>query len=275
MTMKYWLGAGIAAAAGIGLYTLQAKAADLGGNCCADLEERLAELEATTARKANRKVRLIISGEVSKALLLHDIDGLPGADKLRVIDNPNSGTKLRFSGDAKISPSAKAGFTVEIGIDETAGNLLGVGSLIDDMTVRHSNVWVETALGKFTVGRGSTATDGITEIDLANTNIASLPMSVEPLWTQSGIPGLGLGIVNPVGFDGGRANIVRYDTPNFGGFVASASCGGRCRLSRREPRCVRGFRHDDTRRVGLGPSRIDRPVPQWLRWPAGQASDLG
>lgn len=226
MTMKYWLGAGIAAAAGIGLYAFQAKAADLGADGIGDLEERVATLESEVARKGNRRVRLVISGEVSRALMWHDIDGLPGADKLRVIDNPNSGTKLRFSGDAKISPSAKAGFTVEIGIDETAGNLLGVGSLIDDMTVRHSNVWVETALGKFTVGRGSTATDGITEIDLANTNIASLPMSVEPLWTQSGIPGLGLGIVNPVGFDGGRANIVRYDTPNFGGFVASASWGG-------------------------------------------------
>ncbi len=31
-------------------------AADLGGDCCADLEERIAELEATTARKGNRKV---------------------------------------------------------------------------------------------------------------------------------------------------------------------------------------------------------------------------
>ena len=34
-----------------------AKAADLGGDCCADLEERVAELEATTARKGNKKVR--------------------------------------------------------------------------------------------------------------------------------------------------------------------------------------------------------------------------
>src|SRR5215831_8130585 len=32
-----------------------AKAADLGGDCCADLEERVAELEATTARKATAR----------------------------------------------------------------------------------------------------------------------------------------------------------------------------------------------------------------------------
>ena len=30
-----------------------AKAADLGGDCCSDLEERVAELEATTVRKVN------------------------------------------------------------------------------------------------------------------------------------------------------------------------------------------------------------------------------
>src|SRR2546425_88950 len=30
------------------------RAADLGGDCCADLEERVAELEATTARKGNK-----------------------------------------------------------------------------------------------------------------------------------------------------------------------------------------------------------------------------
>jgi hypothetical protein len=33
--------------------SVSAKAADLGGSC-ADLEERVAELEATTARKGNR-----------------------------------------------------------------------------------------------------------------------------------------------------------------------------------------------------------------------------
>jgi hypothetical protein len=40
--------------------SVSAQAADLGGDCCADLEERVAELEATTARKGNRKVKLEI-----------------------------------------------------------------------------------------------------------------------------------------------------------------------------------------------------------------------
>jgi hypothetical protein len=50
---------GIVIAMGLGAtVTTPAIAADLGGNCCADLEERIAELESTTARKGNRKVSL-------------------------------------------------------------------------------------------------------------------------------------------------------------------------------------------------------------------------
>ena len=52
--------------------SVSAKAADLGGDCCADLEERVAELEATTARKGNRKVSLTVSGWVNEAIFAWD-----------------------------------------------------------------------------------------------------------------------------------------------------------------------------------------------------------
>ncbi|MCG8562955.1 MAG: hypothetical protein MI824_24405, partial [Hyphomicrobiales bacterium] len=58
----------IAAAAGLfagGLALTPAQAADLGGDCCADLEERVAELEATTVRKGNRKVSVKLSGQIN------------------------------------------------------------------------------------------------------------------------------------------------------------------------------------------------------------------
>ena len=45
-----------------------AQAADLGGDCCADLEERVAELEATTVRKGNKKVSVTLSGWVIKSM---------------------------------------------------------------------------------------------------------------------------------------------------------------------------------------------------------------
>ena len=47
---KYSLGALVAAGLLVGgLTASSASAADLGGNCCADLEERIAELEAELA----------------------------------------------------------------------------------------------------------------------------------------------------------------------------------------------------------------------------------
>jgi hypothetical protein len=63
------------AAAGLfagGIGVPSAMAADLGGDCCADLEERVAELEATVARKGNRRMSLIISGQVSTAVMAWD-----------------------------------------------------------------------------------------------------------------------------------------------------------------------------------------------------------
>jgi hypothetical protein len=70
---------GAALFAALGLYAAggvtPAKAADLGGDCCADLEERVAELEATVARKGNRRMSLTISGQVSTAVMAWDAGG--------------------------------------------------------------------------------------------------------------------------------------------------------------------------------------------------------
>ena len=71
MSLSALVAAGILAG---GLAT-SASAADLGGDCCADLEERIAELEATTARKGNRRVSLTISGFVAEQVLYWD-DGV-------------------------------------------------------------------------------------------------------------------------------------------------------------------------------------------------------
>ncbi len=53
---------------GVTMTPTAARAADLGGDCCADLEERVAELEATTVRKGNRKVSLTITGRVAATM---------------------------------------------------------------------------------------------------------------------------------------------------------------------------------------------------------------
>ncbi len=93
--------------------SVTAQAADLGGDCCADLEERIAELEATTARKGNRKVSLKISGWVNEAVFFWD-DGTE--QNAYVGTNGLEQTRFKFSGDAKINNDWSAGYTIEIGV---------------------------------------------------------------------------------------------------------------------------------------------------------------
>jgi hypothetical protein len=153
------LSAAAMVAAGIALPS-PVRAADLGGNCCADLEERVAELEATTARKGNRKVSLTISGQVSTAVMGWS-DG--GSDSIRknpdfgkvekaspvlhssgrgddvyVVDNVMSGgTYFALTGSAKINPNVSAGFNVTIAMD-TGGRSHQTNQFDDDGTASGS-----------------------------------------------------------------------------------------------------------------------------------------
>ncbi|MFN3746820.1 MAG: porin, partial [Hyphomicrobiaceae bacterium] len=102
----------LAILAAAGLYGISpATAADLGGDCCADLEERVAELEATTARKGTRKVSLTISGQVSQQLMFWD-DGIQS--DMYVSGPTQSNSRWRMLGTAKISPEITAGFLYEL-----------------------------------------------------------------------------------------------------------------------------------------------------------------
>jgi hypothetical protein len=56
----------------VALNTGPISATDLSGSCCGDLEERIAELEATAATKGNRKMSLTISGQVNRMIMWWD-----------------------------------------------------------------------------------------------------------------------------------------------------------------------------------------------------------
>src|ERR1044072_3901903 len=91
--------------------SVSAKAADLGGDCCADLEERVAELEATTARKGNRKVSLTLSGWVNEAVFWWD----DGTEKNAYVGTNNlEQSRSRVTGEANIAKDWSAGYTLDI-----------------------------------------------------------------------------------------------------------------------------------------------------------------
>src|SRR5688500_7406715 len=118
----------LAAAAGLVIGGVaSAQAADFGGDCCADLEERVAELEATTARKGNRKVSLTVSGHVNEAVLWFD-DGFES--NVYQVTNLVSQTRFRFVGEAKVSADWSAGYLLEVGVNGARSD--GVDQFNDD-----------------------------------------------------------------------------------------------------------------------------------------------
>jgi hypothetical protein len=217
-------------------------AADLGGDCCADLEERVAELEATTARKGNRKVSLTVSGFVNEAVLFWD-DGRKS--NAYVVTNETAQDRFRFLGQAQISKDWTAGYLLELGAREAREdrvNQNGPGS-DNGVSVRHS-AWFLSGkdYGKLWVGQTSDAADGITEINLANTNHFAFTNSWGNTFgdqgkgfflrrRDGGLSGdtwgnfVAQGAQQAAPGEGHRFNVAKYESPTIAGFTASAAWG--------------------------------------------------
>jgi hypothetical protein len=243
----------LVAAAGLfvgGVAMPSAKAADLGGDCCADLEERVAELEATTARKGNRKMSLTITGQVDRVVLFWD-------DKYQSntyygLDNTNSSSRFVFLGSAKVNPKVSMGFEIMIEI-EAGGTSSKVSQLDEDgkiatssplgnsVSFNQQNVdayfgdarrvawWIEHAdVGRVTVGRYESA-GVIQTIDLGGIGLAAsasfilLNGSFFLRGDQGQWYNLTWGNIGDPAAAQGRTEGVRYDSPTWHGFIYSAS----------------------------------------------------
>jgi porin-like protein len=228
-----------------------AKAADLGGDCCADLEERVAELEATTVRKGNKRVSLTISGWVTKRGTWWN-DGQE--ENFYVGDRDATlSSHVNFSGSAKISADWSAGYTMQL---ELPGNSATVGfcenQYNDNCTffgTAHtllSYMWVKSdKWGAINWGTQRQATDNLLVLrDLSGTPIESnvvlydaVGLFVRPSSAKNA-GDLGsdftwfnvMTCITAGGGIGGDCNgyptaNVRYDSPTFAGFSVSTSYG--------------------------------------------------
>ena len=221
------------------------KAADLGGDCCADLEERIAELEATTARKGNRKLSLTISGYVNKAVMWWD-DGQER--NVYVVTNDAGRTRLRFRGKAKINNDWEAGYRIEIGFRDPRSDRVDQfgpwsgGKQITVIDARYTLWYLKNKRwGQALVGRVESAAQNITEVNVTQTASIAKNSDVED-WSAgfqlvaSGLSGAEAissvewrRLVNDdfiQGGEGNRINGVHYVSPTFHGFWFESSWGG-------------------------------------------------
>jgi predicted porin len=205
-------------------------AADFGGECCADLEERIAELEATTARKGNRKVSLTVGGHVSTAVLFWD-DGFE--DNAYVVGNKNDQTNFYFNGEAAVTSDVTAGFAITLRLRDTLSDEVSQDD--DDsefgITLWEANWYLDSKrAGKLTVGQASRVSDTAPENDLSETAIAGYA-GVQDIGGAFFLRRKDNALSDVVWGDlishlnGDTANVVRYDTPTWFGFTAAASYG--------------------------------------------------
>ncbi|WP_068459130.1 porin [Hyphomicrobium sulfonivorans] len=226
-----------------GLSTGSASAADLGGNCCADLEERIAELEATTARKGNRKVSLTVSGWVGQQVMWWD-DGYESNTYVGDLGATLS-SHFKFTGQATISPGWYAGYVLHV--EARNNNSLGLsqdygtaGAVADGVHLLQSFWFVKSdQLGKLSVGLQSQASDNTAILvdgsgSLVPANWVAFDYASFTIRNSAGPGNTGVRWVGVGGCVGGGAigdcngatqNVVRYDSPTFGGFSVSASWG--------------------------------------------------
>jgi predicted porin len=152
-----------------------AAAADLGGDCCADLEERVAELEATTVRKGNKKVSVTLYGQVNRATLYWD-DG--AETNVYAVDNNYESSRFGLKGNAKTGIGDwLAGYRLEI--EPTGANSSRLDQFDDDnaddpngsLFVRHNFIYLQSkTYGEVRLGLTATPIYNITK----DTNVSEL-----------------------------------------------------------------------------------------------------
>ena len=224
-----------------------ANAADLGGDCCADLEERVAELEATTARKGNRKVSLTISGYIAQEITVWD-DGKESNTYIHGL-GPTQASHIKLGGQAAIAPGWKAGYLMRI--QDLTGNAFSGGSTAVNQFTQHAErqpqhadvVLVPAEQGARQSERRPRRAGrqerrhvhrSLRHADHRQLHVSRrLPaVQAQNLVGRAFVSHLGqlrllLYAARPLGGDcnGIVMNGVRYDTPTFAGFSVSASWG--------------------------------------------------
>lgn len=177
----------------------------------------------------NERVTLAISGQVNRAINLAD-DG--SSTQTYYVDNDTSNSRVRFVGTGRVTDDLTLGSKIEVAIapnesSEVSQNNEDSGTFFDERVVE---VWGQSdEFGKISLGKGNTASDGTSEVDLSGTDVIMYASVADPVgglqFRTKGGDLTGVAVNDAFNdFDGlSRKNRLRYDTPSLAGFSLAVS----------------------------------------------------
>jgi predicted porin len=186
---------------------------------------------ANVVTNQSEKVKIQAYGQVNRAVLAAD-DG-DSSDYYNV-DNDNSSSRVGLLGSVAANDDLTIGARMEFEYQSNPSNVVNQlnkepdGASFDDR-------WIDLQIaskrfGKLYLGKGSTASDNTSEVDLSGTDVIGYSSVVDMaggiLFYDKDTDALSTVKVSDAfsNFDGlGRRNRIRYDTPEFWGFTLSAS----------------------------------------------------
>lgn len=197
-----------------------------------------AKNEPTTVTTLASKTAVKIYGQINKAVLIsndgHDTDTY-------LVDNDNSSTRIGL--EASLVPNERytIGTKMEFEYQTNPSNEVSQReSRVDDpgFKRRYLDLWVDAGIyGRLSLGWGSTASDGVAEVDLSGTSLVGYSgvsdMAGGQLFYDNDAGGLSSASVEGVfsNMDGlGRDERIRYDSPiinGLGGSVSYVNGGGK------------------------------------------------
>ena len=171
---------------------------------------------------AAQAVEFAVSGQVNRAIIsvsdATDEDGNEIDDSLQHVDSDASQSRVRFTGSEELDGGMKVGVNLELGIRDTNGGGSAAGT-----RTRQQHVYLDTAGGKLTLGLASAAADNMAHARLGGPSWLGGVTN----WCSYGSGEVfdGEQAAACVTHDGGRRDVLRYDTPTLGPASISVSSG--------------------------------------------------
>ncbi len=190
-----------------------------------------AEGRPAAVEPGNPQARIKLYGQVDKAVLFSD-DG--DDTNTYLVDNDNSSTRVGVLGTIAPDDRYEIGTRIEVEYQTNPSNRVSqankrIGGT--DFEKRHLDLFVAAKkYGKLSLGWGSTASDGTSEVDLSGTGVVASSdvkdMAGGQLFYDDNTDSLSATNVAGVftNMDGlSRDERIRYDTPSYRGFTGAAS----------------------------------------------------